>query len=91
MVRGLQSERIIKFEKAKQCFENLSTEAIETSMKSIKLPPRMYQGVQFLFFEAIPIFSYFETKTSYFFYFLAGEAKICNKIENGIIVVCVFE
>ena len=55
-----------------------------------KLPPRMYQGVQFLFFP-IPIFSYFETKTSYFFYFLAGEAKICNKIENGIIVVCVFE
>ena len=91
MVRGLQFERIIKFEKAKQCFEKLSTEAIETSMKSIKLPPRMYQGVQFLFFEAIPIFSYFETKTSYFFYFLAGEAKICNKIENGIIVVCVFE
>ena len=66
MVRGLQFERIIKFEKAKQCFEKLSTEAIETSMKSIKLPPRMYQGVQFLFFEAIPIFSYFETKTSYF-------------------------
>ena len=45
VVRGLQFERIIKFEKAKQCFENLSTEAIETSMKSIKLPPRMYQGV----------------------------------------------
>ena len=45
----------------------------------------------FLFFEPIPIFSYFKTKTSYFSYFLAGEAKICNKIENGIIVVCVFE
>ena len=45
----------------------------------------------FLFFEPIPIFSYFLTKTSYFSYFLAGEAKICNKIENGIIVVCVFE
>ena len=39
-----------------------------------------------LFFEPIPIFSYFLTKTSYF---LAGEAKICNKIENGIIVECV--
>ena len=56
------------------------------------------QGVQFLFFpifsyffEPIPIFSYFLTKTSYFPIFLAGEAKICNKIENGIIVVCVFE
>ena len=52
------------------------------------------QGVQFLFFlffEPIPIFSYFLTKTSYFSYFLAGEAKICNKIENGIIVVCVLE
>ena len=45
----------------------------------------------FLFFEPIPVFSYFLTKTSYFSYFLAGEAKICNKIENGIIVVCVFE
>ena len=45
----------------------------------------------FLFFEPIPIFSYFKTKTSYFSYFLAGEAKICNKIENGIIVVCVLE
>ena len=43
----------------------------------------------FLFFEPIPIFSYFLTKTSYFSYFLAGEAKICNKIENGIIVECV--
>ena len=38
----------------------------------------------FLFFWPIPIFSYFKTKTSYFSYFLAGEAKICNKIENGI-------
>ena len=88
MVRGLQFERIIKFEKAKQCFENLSTEAIETSMKSIKLPPRMYQGVQFLFFEAVPIL---KLKPPIFSIFLAGEAKICNKIENGIIVVCVFE
>ena len=42
------------------------------------------QGVQFLFFEPIPIFSYFLTKTSYFSYFLAGEAKICNKIETGM-------
>ena len=32
---------------------------------------------------------YFLTKTSYFSYFLACEAKICSKIENGIIVVCV--
>ena len=38
-----------------------------------------------------PIFSIFKTKTSYFSYFLAGEAKICNKIENGIIDVCVLE
>ena len=51
------------------------------------------QGVQFLFFpifEPLPIF-YFLTETSYFSYFLAGEAKICNKIENGIIVVYVLE
>ena len=46
VVRGRQFERIIKFEKAKQCFENLSIEVIETSMKSIKLPPRMYFQVQ---------------------------------------------
>ena len=45
----------------------------------------------FLFFEPIPIFSYFLTKTSYFSYFLACEAQICNKIENEIIVVCVLE
>ena len=51
------------------------------------------QGVQFLFFlffEPIPIFSYFLTKTSYFSNFLAGEARICDKIENRIIGVCVF-
>ena len=35
------------------------------------------QGVQILFFEHVPIFSYFS-------YFLAGEAKICIKIEHGI-------
>ena len=46
------------------------------------------QGVQFLFFL---IFCYFLTKTSYFSYFLACEAKICNRIENVIIVVCVLE
>ena len=53
--------------------------------------PRVSSSYFFLFFEPIPIFSYFLTKTSYFSYFLAGEAKICNKIENGIIVVCVLE
>ena len=42
------------------------------------------QGVQFLFFL---IFCYFLTKISYFSYFLACEAKICNKIENGIAVI----
>ena len=41
----------------------------------------------------VPIFSYFFLTYSYFvlFFFsilLAGEAKICNKIENGIIVIC---
>ena len=49
----------------------------------------------------VPIFSYFlilflfspilKLKPLIFPIFLAGEAKICNKIENGIIVVCVFE
>ena len=42
---------------------------------------RVSSSYFFLFFEPIPIFSYF----------LACEAKICNKIENGIIVVCVLE
>ena len=37
----------------------------------------------FLFFFSLFLFS------PIFFYFLAGGAKICNKIENGIIVVCV--
>ena len=45
---------------------------------------RVSSSYLFIFFEPIPIFSYFKTKTSYFFYFLAGEAKICNKIRNGI-------
>ena len=34
VVRGLWFERIIKFEKLKQFFENLLIEAIETLMKS---------------------------------------------------------
>ena len=39
---------------------------------------RVSSSYFFLFFEPIPIFSYFLTKTSYFSYFLAGEAKICE-------------
>ena len=42
------------------------------------------QGAQFLFFlffEPIPIFSYFLTKTSYFSNFLAGEAKFVTKLK----------
>ena len=35
--------------------------------------------------------SCFRVSTSYFAYVLAGEAKICNRIENGIKVVRVFE
>ena len=42
----------------------------------------------FLFFEHIPIFSYLLNETSYFSYFLAGEANVCYKIENEIIVMC---
>ena len=34
--------------------------------------------------------SSFRVSSSYFSYVLAGEAKICNRIENGIKVVCVF-
>ena len=40
-----QQPLLIKFEKGKAMFENLAIEAIETSIKSIKvikLPPRMY-------------------------------------------------
>ena len=35
--------------------------------------------------------SSFRVSSSYFSYVLAGEAKICNRIENGIKVVFVFE
>ena len=45
---------------------------------------RVSSSYFFLFFEPIPIFSYFGTKTTHFSYFL-DEAK-----KNGIIVVCVF-
>ena len=64
-----------------------STLAVSTSA----VKRNAVQGVQFLFFfyfflffEPTPIFSYFLTKTSYFSCFLAGEAKICSKIENGM-------
>ena len=53
------------------------------------------QGVQLLFFPIFLSLFLFSpillTKTSYFFYFLACEAKICNKIEYGIIVIFVLE
>ena len=42
----------------------------------------------FLFFEHIPIFSYLLNETSYFSYFLAGEANVSYKIENEIMVMC---
>ena len=42
----------------------------------------------FLFFEPIPIFSYFKTKTSCFSHFLAGEAKIVTKLKIEFLVVC---
>ena len=45
VVRGLQFERVIKFENAKQFFKNLLIEAIETLMKS-KVTPRMYFWIQ---------------------------------------------
>ena len=38
MARGLQLKRIIKFEKAKQFFENLLIEVFETSMKLKNTP-----------------------------------------------------
>ena len=54
-----------------------------------------YQSVQFLLFPSFWAYFYFPLFLHYkklpFFLFLAGEAKICNKIENGIIVVCVLE
>ena len=46
----------------------------------------------FLLFLSLFLFSpIFKLKPPIFPIFLAGEAKISNKIENGIIVVCVFE
>ena len=44
MVTGLLFEGIIKFEKAKQFFENLSIEAIETSMKLKVTPEDVFVG-----------------------------------------------
>ena len=48
---------------------------------------RVSSSYFFLFFEHIPIFSYLLNETSYFSYFLAGEANVCYKIENEIIVM----
>ena len=48
---------------------------------------RVSSSYFFLFFEHIPIFSYLSNET-YFSYFLAGEANMCYKIENEIIVMC---
>lgn len=45
----------------------------------------------FLFFEHIPIFSYFLDETSYFSYLLAGKAKMHYKIKNGIIPLYALE
>ena len=44
VVRGLQFERIIKFAKAKQFFENVSMGAIETPMKSKVTPEDVILG-----------------------------------------------
>ena len=59
---------------------------------------KKYQGVQFQFFPIFPVFlrlflfsPIFKLKPPIFPIFLAGETKICNKIENEIIVVCVLE
>ena len=49
---------------------------------------RVSSSYFFLFFEHIPIFSYLLNETSYFSYFLSGEANVCYKIENEIIVMC---
>ena len=75
------------------------TEAIILSWpRCLSFVCQCFQGVQFLFF---PFFSYFlslflfspifKLKPPIFPIFLAGEGKICNKLENGIITVCVFE
>ena len=44
----MQFERIIKFEKARQFFENLLIEAIETSMKSKVTPEDVFLGSEHL-------------------------------------------
>ena len=46
----------------------------------------------FLYFLSIFLFSpIFKLKPPIFPIFLACEAKICNEVENGIIVACVLE
>ena len=53
---------------------------------------RMCRSDIFSYFLSLFLFPPFlKLKPPVFPIFLAGEAKICNKIENGIIVVCVLE
>jgi len=52
---------------------------------------RVSSSYFFLFFEHIPIFSYFLDKISYFSYFLACKAKMWYKIKNEIILLCALE
>ena len=61
-----------------KCLYVRSTYQSATSTLLLRHFVSSFQGVQFLFF---PFFPY---------YCFASEAKICNKIENGVIVVCVF-
>ena len=58
-----------------------------TSMQSFRIQPGCPVPIFPIFFYFLSLFLFspiFLTKTSYFSYFLAGEAKICNKIKNYI-------
>ena len=61
-----------------KCLYVRSTYQSVTSTLLLRHFVSSFQGVQFLFFPFFPYFCF------------ASEAKICNKIENGVIVVCVF-
>ena len=77
------------------CYINLPVSNKHAVIKALR---QLFPGCQ------VPIFSFFsyflslylfspilKLKPPIFRIFFASEAKICNRIEKGIIVVCVFE
>ena len=77
--------KILPTQVREHCINATGMTVIVTNKAGCPVPSFSYFLSLFLF---SPIF---KLKPPIFPIFLAGEGKICNKIENGIIVVCVFE